>query len=108
MDQHQPALVDLDRAPAIAELDELPNPTRRQNLRARVPMVEVIGFQQRDIFMIQPPQHCILPVNSPRKQRQPLVDRSGSAQSVELECFEVGRAQQLLANLLATEGGISA
>src|SRR5690606_16502644 len=64
---HQPALVDLQRRAAVADLDELPRPAWSDYRLAPGPMVQFRGTQEQDVLVIVPPEHGILTLNPARK-----------------------------------------
>ena len=62
MADKEPAFVDFDWRTADSGLHEFPGPPRRDDNIACVPIVEIVGLQQLDVFVIVAVEHRIMVV----------------------------------------------
>ncbi len=55
----QPALIELDRRAAVADLDELPGKPRLQNRNAFIPAIQVVGVDEVEVLVVLPRHHRV-------------------------------------------------
>ena len=106
MGQQQPALVELDRRPAIADLHELPRELRLQDRNAAIPGMQVGRIDEIEVLVVLPADHGVLAVDLPGEQGHALVPCGGSPQGRHAKGYEIGGLDQLGSYRGAAIGGV--
>ena len=106
--QHQPALIDLDRASAIADLDEFPRIFGLHQQAALIPRQQIVGLDQEQVLTVLAAEHMIVPANLAREQRHALVDRGTALERDQVEFAKIACPQHLRANAAPGKSGVGA
>ena len=106
MGQQQPALVELDRRSAIADLHEFPRELRLQDRDTAIPGIQIRRIQQVEVLIVLPADHGVVAADLSGKQRHALVASGGPAQRGHAKRNEIARLDQLGSYRCAAIGSV--